>query len=142
MGARTPPDWLLRKLDADGAAAMLYIDPEHRLLRERESRLVEFFNARLHSRLAGKFQRVAFDAAETAWQRDHPRMQRRSARGWWPSQPHALSDVVTTPNGRFVERRGSGGTLRAELAYESFHMQHCLGQFEDRERLQGGYGEY
>lgn len=142
MGARTPPDWLLRKLDADGAAAMLYIDPEHRLLRERESRLVEFFNARLHSRLAGKFQRVAFDAAETAWQRDHQRMQRRSARGWWPSQPHALSDVVTTPNGRFVELRGSGGTLRAELAYESFHMQHCLGQFEDRERLQGGYGEY
>lgn len=142
MGARTPPDWFLRKLDAVGAAAMLYIDPEHRLLRERESRMVEFFDARLHSRLAGKFHRIAFDAADAAWQRDHERMQRRSGRGWWPSQPHALSEIAATPNGRFVELRGSGRSLRAELAYESFHMQHCLGQFAQRERLEGGYGEH
>ncbi|QWP76143.1 DUF1266 domain-containing protein [Lysobacter sp. K5869] len=140
VGAQAPPPWFLRKL-ADGGAAMIYIDPEHNLLRERENRMVEFFNARLHSRLAGKFHRIAFDAADAAWQRDHERMQRRSGRGWWPSQPHALSETVATPNGRFVELRGSGQTLRAELAYESFHMQHCLGQFADRERLQGGYGE-
>ncbi len=142
MGALAPPDWFLRKLETGAAAAMLYIDPEHRLLLECESRLVEFFDARLHSRLAGKFQRVAFDAAQAAWQRDHQRMQRRSRRGWWPSQPHALSEIVATPNGRFVELRAGGVTLRAELAYESFHMQHCLGQFEDRERLEGGYGEH
>lgn len=47
-----------------------------------------------------------------------------------------------TPHGRFVELHGSRAVLRAEMAYESFHMQHCLGQFADRERLEGGYGEH
>jgi len=141
IGAQAPAPWFLRKLAA-GDAAMVYIDPEHGQLRERESRMVEFFNARLGSRLDGKFQRIAFAAAEAAWQRDHERMQRRSRRGWWPSQAHALAETATTPNGRFVEIRASGRTLRTELAYESFHMQHCLGQFAERERLQGGYGEH
>lgn len=141
MSAQAPADWFVRKL-AQGDAAMLYIDPEHHLLREREARMVEFFAARLGTRLAGKFHRIAFAAAEAAWQRDHERMQRRSRRGWWPSQPHALADALATPNGRFVELRASGRTLRAELAYESFHMQHCLGQFAERERLEGGYGEH
>lgn len=28
------------------------------------------------------------------------------------------------------------------MAYESWHMQHCVGQFDDRKNLTGGYGEY
>lgn len=141
MSAQAPAPWFLRKL-AHGGADMIYIDPEHHLLREHELRMVEFFAARLDTRLAGKFHRIAFAAADAAWRRDHERMQRRSRRGWWPSQPHALAEIAATPNGRFVELRASGHTLRAELAYESFHMQHCLGQFAQRERLEGGYGEH
>lgn len=141
MSAQPPAPWFLRKL-AQGDADMLYIDPEHHLLREHELRMVEFFAARLDTRLAGKFHRIAFAAADATWRRDHERMQRRSRRGWWPSQPHALAEIAATPNGRFVELRASGHTLRAELAYESFHMQHCLGQFAQRERLEGGYGEH
>lgn len=141
MSAQAPAEWFLRKL-AQADAAMIYIDPEHHLLREHETRMVEFFAARLGTRLAGKFHRIAFAAADAAWKRDHERMQRRSRRGWWPSQPHALADTVATAHGRFVELRASGHTLRAELAYESFHMQHCLGQFAQRDRLEGGYGEH
>ncbi|XPE23511.1 hypothetical protein ACNKHM_23235 [Shigella sonnei] len=32
--------------------------------------------------------------------------------------------------------------LRREIAYESWHMQHLVGQFDDRKNLTGGYGEY
>ncbi|MGO4261747.1 DUF1266 domain-containing protein [Lysobacter sp. TAB13] len=141
IGEPSPPAWFLSKLAAAGAP-MIYIDPEHHLLRDREARMVEFFHARLGSRLAGKFHRITFADAEAAWSKDHERMQRRSKRGWWPSQPHALAEVVATPHGRFVELRAIGQTLRGELAYESFHMQHCLGQFAQRDRLEGGYGEH
>ncbi|MGH8080887.1 MAG: hypothetical protein ACREP7_09940, partial [Lysobacter sp.] len=140
IGAQPPPAWFLRKL-GEAEPAMIYIDPEHHLLRERETRMVEFLHARLGTRLAGKFHRISFAAADAAWNKDHDRMQRRSRRGWWPSQPHALAEIVATPHGRFVELQASGHTLRAEMAYESFHMQHCLGQFADRDRLEGGYGE-
>lgn len=140
IGTGQPPEWFVGKLAA-GNTAMIYIDPEHHLLREHELRMVEFFHARLASRLAGKFHRITFDAADAAWRKDHERMQRRRTLGWWPSQPHALTEVVTTPHGRFVELKATGNTLRAEMAYESFHMQHCLGQFADHATLEGGYGE-
>lgn len=140
VGETPPPPWFLGKLAAVDSS-MIYIDPEHHLLRDRETRMVEFFNARLDTRLAGKFHRVSFTAADAAWSKDHERMQRRSRRGWWPSQAHALSEVVATAHGRFVELQATGHALRAEMAYESFHMQHCLGQFADHERLVGGYGE-
>lgn len=141
IGAAPPPDWFLSKLAA-GNGSMIYIDPEHPRLRDDEARMVEFFNARLGTYLAGKFHRVTFAVADAAWRKDHERLQRLSRQGWWPSQPHALVEVATTPHGDFVELRATGSTLRAELAYESFHMQHCLGQFARHDLLEGGYGDY
>ena len=140
-GKEPVPNWFRAKLAA-GLRDMVYIDPEHRLLREHELKMVEFLQTRRHRLPPERMQRITVEAATRAWETDHARMQRRQRRGWRPSNPLALEDVVATPHGRFVELRGSRAVLRAEMSYESFHMQHCLGQFADRERLEGGYGEH
>ncbi|WP_430393673.1 hypothetical protein [Burkholderia cenocepacia] len=75
------------------------------------------------------------------WEREHQRMQARRDKGWVPSSGLALREVLRTPNGIVFEFVGDHAALREELAYESYYMQHCLGQFADRRRLRGGYGE-
>ena len=140
-GKEPVPDWFRAKLAA-GCRDMVYIDPEHRLLREQELRMLEFLQARRHRLPPERLQRITAEAAARGWETDHVRMQRKQRRGWRPSDPLALEEVVATPHGRFVELRGSRTVLRAELSYESFHMQHCLGQFADRELLEGGYGDH
>jgi hypothetical protein len=140
-GKEPVPDWFRAKLAA-GRRDMVYIDPEHRLLREQELKMVEYLQIRRHRLPPERLQRITAEAAARGWEADHARMQRKQRRGWQPSDPLALEDVVATPHGRFVELRGSRAVLRAEMSYESFHMQHCLGQFADRELLEGGYGEH
>ncbi|HIC7210472.1 hypothetical protein [Burkholderia stabilis] len=151
-----PPDWLVRRLraqPASGAAAapsqpataepkpLYFIDPEHMLLIDRERVLVEFLRSRAGTRLAQKLQRITCTMALDMWEREHQRMQARRDRGWVPSSGLALREVLRTPNGIVFEFAGDHAALREELAYESYYMQHCLGQFADRRRLRGGYGE-
>ncbi|WGY73119.1 hypothetical protein KEC55_34305 [Burkholderia cepacia] len=153
---RPAPDWLVRRFrtsPASGAAAdaapppavepkpLYFIDPEHMLLIDRERVLVEFLRSRAGTRLAQKLQRITCTMALDMWEREHQRMQARRDKGWVPSSGLALREVMRTPNGVVFEFIGDHAALREELAYESFYMQHCLGQFADRRRLRGGYGE-
>jgi len=41
-----------------------------------------------------------------------------------------------------VEFLADSPQLRAEMAYESQMMRHCLGQFADKRQCSGGYGEH
>ncbi|KAF1040037.1 MAG: hypothetical protein GAK33_01037 [Burkholderia lata] len=153
---RPAPDWLVRRFrpqPASGAAAepvpppadepkpLYFIDPEHMLLTDRERVLVEFLRSRAGTRLAQKLQRITCTMALDMWEREHQRMQARRDKGWVPSSGLALREVLRTPNGIVFEFAGDHAALREELAYESYYMQHCLGQFADRRRLRGGYGE-
>ncbi|WP_431228740.1 hypothetical protein [Burkholderia contaminans] len=153
---RPAPDWLARRFrpqPASGAAAdpaplpavepkpLYFIDPEHMLLTDRERVLVEFLRSRAGTRLAQKLQRITCAMALDMWEREHQRMQARRDKGWVPSSGLALREVLRTPNGIVFEFAGDHAALREELAYESYYMQHCLGQFADRRRLRGGYGE-
>lgn len=157
---RPAPDWLVRRFRAHpasggaiGAAAepspqpvaepkpLYFIDPEHMLLIDRERMLVEFLRSRAGTRLAQKLQRITCAMALDMWEREHQRMQARRDKGWVPSSGLALREVLRTPNGIVFEFAGDHAALREELAYESYYMQHCLGQFSDRRRLRGGYGE-
>ncbi|WP_175749241.1 hypothetical protein [Burkholderia pyrrocinia] len=153
VGADRPaPDWLVRRFrtqpasgGAIGAAVeskpLYFIDPEHMLLIDRERVLVEFLRSRAGTRLAQKLQRITCAMALDMWEREHQRMQARRDKGWVPSSGLALREVLRTPNGIVFEFAGDHAALREELAYESYYMQHCLGQFADRRRLRGGYGE-
>ena len=68
-------------------------------------------------------------------------MALRVERGWRQSDPAALRPFLAAANGQFVEFRQDAPQLRAEMAFESYRMRHCLGQFADRQALTGGYGE-
>ncbi|CAB3768103.1 hypothetical protein GQ57_07790 [Burkholderia sp. MSh2] len=143
---RPAPDWLVRRFLTQPTSAaeprpLYFIDPEHMLLLDRERVLVEFLRARAGTRHARKLQRITCAMAFDMWEREHQRMQARRDKGWAPSSGLALREVLRTPNGIVFEFDGHHAALREELAYESYRMQHCLGQFADRRRLRGGYGE-
>lgn len=124
-----------------GPKIFYYLDPEHLLLVDRERMLVEFLRSRRGTRLEQKLQRITCFTAMAMWEQEHQRMQAKRDRGWVPSSGLALKELLRTPNGVIFEFVGSHAALREEMAYESFHMQHCLGQFANIKKLNGGYGE-
>ena len=134
------PAWFVKQCAAAPASGF-YIDPQHPFLLDRERLLVEFLNARRGTRLAEKLQRITCPMAFEMWDKEHARMQARRGKGWVPSSGRALRHCLRTPNGVVFEFVPDNEHLREEMAYESFHMQHCLGQFADKKRLSGGYGE-
>ncbi|WP_205185744.1 hypothetical protein, partial [Burkholderia sp. LMG 13014] len=105
-----------------------------------ETTLVEFLESRKGTGLEGKLDRVNCPQALAMWEREHAEMAARISRGWRESQPDALGTWCETANGRFVEFLPDSALLRAEMAFESYVMRHCLGQFADRQALTGGYG--
>ena len=146
------PPWLRKRWlrgspaqTTDAAAPVppcYHIDPEHPLLVDRERVLVEFLQSRAGTRHAGKLNRISCFTALALWEEEHRRMQTRRNRGWVPSSGLALRECLRTPNGIIFEFDGQHAALREEMAYESFHMQHCLGQFARMDKLRGGYGEH
>lgn len=140
--AVAPPAWVQAHFLAppQTVAPLCYIDPAHHLLLEQERSLLEFLNVQVNARLAGKLHKITCFEAQRRWQADHERMARQRRRGWAPSSEGAYRAVWATAQGRFIELASTGLLLRSELAYESFHMQHCLGDFDDMAELQGGYG--
>lgn len=150
LGAATLPDWVAARFSAaktasgSGAtslAPVVWIDPNAPELLALEQRLLEFLTSRQGTALEGKLERINCPQALAQWEREHAEMAVRVERGWRESQPDALLARLTTPNGSFVEFRHDSALLRAEMAFESYVMRHCLGQFADRRALSGGYGE-
>lgn len=135
------PKWFSKKLIQQPDAHMLYIDPFHEKILELERPIIEFFQSRLHSNIKGRFMNMTLEQVMHAWHKDHEAMKKRLAKGQWDSSPHAVKAIFQGKTGQFFEIDATGQLLRQEMAYESWHMQHCLGQFEDLTRLRGGYGE-
>jgi len=122
-------------------APLVWIDPADPQLRLLEHRLVEFLVARKGTALEGKLERINCPQALALWEKEHAEIAAKIERGWRQSHPEALRPVCSTPNGAFVEFLSDSSLLRAEMAFETYTMRHCLGQFADRQALTGGYGE-
>jgi hypothetical protein len=140
----TAPEWLARRL-AEGSpegARLVWIDPNGAALLELESRLVEFLSSRKGTPLDGKLARVNCPQALALREKEHEEMQSRIERGWRKSDDRALRTILEFPEGRLVEFNRESPLLRAEMAYESYVMRHCVGQFADRRALTGGYGAH
>ena len=135
------PEWFSKKLIQQPDAHMLYIDPFHEKIIELERPIVEFFQSRLQSNIKGRFMNMTLEQVMQAWHKDHEAMKKRLAKGKWDSSPQAVKSVFQGKTGQFFEIDAIGQLLRQEMAYESWHIQHCLGQFEDLTTLHGGYGE-
>ncbi|MDR1888555.1 MAG: hypothetical protein LBQ81_04135 [Zoogloeaceae bacterium] len=139
------PKWVIARFRAtemtSGAVPLVWVNPETPQILALEGRLLEFLDSRQGTALAGKLNRVNCPQALAIWEKEHAEMATRIGRGWRQSQPEALRKWLATANGMFVEFLSDSAALRAEMAFESYMMRHCLGQFADRQALTGGYGE-
>ncbi|WP_245783642.1 hypothetical protein [Paracidovorax konjaci] len=140
------PPWARERLAARTAgpatAPLWWVDPASDALRATEDRLVEFLHARQGTALEGKLQRITAPQALALWTREHAALEAKAAAGWREHDPRAVRTVWQGEHGRFVELLPESPQLRAEMAYESQMMRHCLGQFASRRSLAGGYGEH
>ncbi|MGC5701276.1 hypothetical protein J4P02_13850 [Pseudomonas sp. NFXW11] len=127
--------------DGDTAAQLVWIDPQEPQLLQQEARLVEFLTSRKGTALEGKLERITCPQALALWEKEHAQMAVRVEQGWRQSSREALTTVLAGPGHNWVELRPESPLLRAEMAFESYVMRHCLGQFANRRELLGGYGE-
>ena len=148
LGNAPVPAWVHARFGAPSKASggrapapVVWVDPAAPQLLALEARLVEFLESRSGTSLEGKLDRINCPQALALWEKEHARIAARLERGWRESAPDALTLRLATPNGRFVEFRHDCALLRAEMAFETYVMRHCLGQFADRQALTGGYGE-
>lgn len=142
LGSSPAPPWLNRHFKApDKAAPLVWVDPKAQSLLQQEALLVEFLAARNGTQLEGKLERINCPQALMLWEKEHAQMATRAAQGWRTSQPQALRGVATCAGHTWFELLPESPLLRDEMAYESYVMRHCLGQFADRKALTGGYGE-
>ncbi|KAE9644851.1 hypothetical protein EJA70_12790 [Pseudomonas sp. PB103] len=142
-----PPAWVERHLHDAGKASqqtlapLVWVDPQQAPLLAEEALLVEFLTSRQGTALADKLERINCPQALALWQKEHAQMAARVEQGWCKSRPEALLVRLTTAEHVLHELRPESDCLRAEMAFESYVMRHCLGQFADRRALTGGYGE-
>ncbi|WP_047470687.1 hypothetical protein [Delftia sp. ZNC0008] len=138
--ARQPP---LQDSPAAGASAPLWwVESDSAPLLALESRLLEFLSTRRGTALQGKLQRINCPQALARWTLEHLAFARKSESGWAEHRPGAVRPLLRGQLGVFVEFDAQSPDLRAEMAYESQMMRHCLGQFSARGALRGGYGEH
>ncbi|ECG8590641.1 cytoplasmic protein [Salmonella enterica subsp. salamae] len=141
FGADTDiPAWLMPKLNGDDT--FYYLPPQHPQLLAIERDLREFLSRQEGTRLETKLQRINYFSVLKMREAEHQKMQRLREQGWYPSNSEALKPVMTVDNGVLVELEATSPALRSEMAYESWHMQHCVGHFDDKGALSGGYGDY
>ena len=133
----------LQDSPAAGASAPLWwVEPDSAPLLALESRLLEFLSTRRGTALQGKLQRINCPQALARWTLEHLAFARKSESGWAEHRPGAVRPLLRGQLGVFVEFDAQSPDLRAEMAYESQMMRHCLGQFSARGALRGGYGEH
>ncbi|KEY60658.1 PcfJ domain-containing protein [Serratia sp. DD3] len=134
------PDWLVSQIASK--TPCYYFNPQHTQLIDKERELVEFLSRHINSKLAKKLQRINCFAALAMREAEHKKMLQRQQQGWHPTSSVVLKPIIKVSTGEIVEFDANNAKLRREMAYESWHMQHCLGQFEDKAALIGGYGDY
>lgn len=142
FGTAAVPQWVTARLGKDEGESMWWVAPEGPELLATEAKLVEFLGARQGTALEGKLQRINCRQALALWSTEHAAFEAKSAAGWREHQPDAVATRWEGEAGQVVELLGSNPLLRAEMAFESQVMRHCLGQFSDRRQLRGGYGEH
>ena len=145
FGGAPPPAWLAARVASaarDGTDPPWWLDPAGDELKALELRLVEFLGSREGTPLQGKLMRVNAPQALALWAAEHAAFEAQRHAGRHAHQPDAVRLLWRGQHGFFVELLPASRSLRAEMAYESRAMQHCLGQFSDRAALRGGYGEH
>ncbi|CAA6826266.1 MAG: Unknown protein, partial [uncultured Sulfurovum sp.] len=101
---------------------------------------VEFLGSR-DKRLVHKFPRMTVAQVMQKHQQEHIRMIAKK-RKYIETSKEALEHVFTFENLHVVKFLPHHKELSLEMARESVLMQHCLGEFDNVEKAEGGYGSY
>lgn len=130
------PEWLVSKFNTASVstATLYYIETDHQQILTKERELVEFLSRKCGTRLESKLQRITCYVAFRMREEEHEKMLQRREKGWQPSEQNTVKSILDVPDGKIVEFDASHSNLRREMAYESWHMQHCVGQFDDRKK--------
>ena len=138
------PEWAAKRLRASSQSSptLWWVAPQSAPLLALEAKLLEFLGSRSGTALEGKLQRVNAPQALAMWAAEHAAFEARAAAGWRSHQPDAVQVCWRGALGHFAELLPCSPKLREEMAFESQVMRHCLGQFNDRKALSGGYGEH
>jgi hypothetical protein len=134
------PEWVVRRLRT-GASAW-WIDAESDGLLALEARLVEFLGSRRGTSLEGKLMRINCPQALALWASEHAALEAQDSRRIRRHQTEAVKSWWRGCRGELYELVPTSPALRAEMAFESQAMGHCLGKFLDWRALSGGYGEH
>lgn len=131
------PEWLVSKFNTASVstATLYYIETDHQQILTKERELVEFLSRKCGTRLESKLQRITCYVAFRMREEEHEKMLQRREKGWQSSEQNTVKSILDVPDGKIVEFDASHSNLRREMAYESWHMQHCVGQFDDRKIL-------
>ncbi|CAA6813700.1 MAG: Unknown protein [uncultured Sulfurovum sp.] len=101
---------------------------------------VEFLGSR-SEKIAHKFPRMTIEHVMEKHRQEHLRMQERQ-RKYIETSNEALEKVFSFENMHVVKFLPEHKELSLEMARESALMQHCLGEFDNVEKAEGGYGSY
>ena len=118
----------------------IYVDVEHLKFQEVLEQCSEFLASR-SERVVHKFPRMTVPQVLEKWREEHEQFSRRQ-KVYKETSLEALQSVYTFEAFHFVKFDPTHKELPLEMARESALMQHCLGEFENDELGEGGYGEY
>jgi len=132
------PDWFVEKI---GQVEFIHIDPNHPYLSELLTRCTEWLSRHSSPKLIKKFPKMTVPHVLKKWRSEHDRLKRSPELGL-TTTGNALKEVFRFNEFRVVEFIPDHSEFRPELTIESWHMQHCIGQFQDKQAFTGGYGEH
>ncbi len=131
-----PPTWFKPK----NGLEFIYIYIQNPTFFDILNTCVEFLSSR-SQKVVHKFPRMTVEHIMQKSQEEHQRMLKRRER-YIETSKEALEIVFRFKNLHVVKLLPHHKELSLEMARESALMQHCLGEFEDVENAQGGYGSY
>ncbi len=118
----------------------IYIHLKNPTLSHALHTCVELLSSR-NEKMIHKFPRMTVEQVMHKHQQEHLRMQERQ-RKFIETSGDALERVFDFENMHVVKFLPHHKELSLEMARESALMQHCLGEFDNVERAEGGYGSY
>jgi hypothetical protein len=133
----TVPTWFIPN---SKEVEFIYIDPEHPQFQELLEKTSEFLGSRA-TKETQKFYKMSVDQVLKKWEEEHQRITNRKERHIETSE-EALKEVFSFGEFTFVKFINDHKELSLEMARESALMQHCLGEFDNIEQGEGGYGAY
>ncbi len=130
------PSWFTPYSSID----FIYIHIKNPTFMDTLNTCVEFLSSR-NENISHKFPRMTVEHIMKKSQQEHLRMQERQRR-FIETSGKALENVFTFENLHVVKFLPHHKELSLEMARESALMQHCLGEFDDVKKAEGGYGSY